>query len=81
MAPVSTTVPSDIHDLGLAPQGVMRVEWADVNGWPGLVAYGPQGPITAVNAEAGPTGLVTQVHMVSNPDKLRAIAEGRRLPL
>ena len=29
MAPVSTTVPSDIHDLGLAPQGVMRVEWAD----------------------------------------------------
>ena len=29
MAPVSTTVPSDIHDPGLAPQGVMRVEWAD----------------------------------------------------
>ena len=29
MAPVSTTVPSDIHDLGLAPAGVMRVEWAD----------------------------------------------------
>ena len=26
---VSTTVPSDIHDLGLAPDGVMRVEWAD----------------------------------------------------
>ena len=26
---MSTTVPSDIHDLGLAPEGVMRVEWAD----------------------------------------------------
>jgi adenosylhomocysteinase len=29
VAPVSTTLPSDIHDLGLAPAGVMRVEWAD----------------------------------------------------
>ena len=29
VAPVSTTVPSDIRDLGLAPEGVMRVEWAD----------------------------------------------------
>ena len=29
MAPVSTTVPSDIRDPGLAPGGVMRVEWAD----------------------------------------------------
>ena len=29
MAPVSTTVPSDIRDPGLAPEGVMRVEWAD----------------------------------------------------
>src|SRR6185312_1231847 len=27
--PVITPVPADIHDLGLAPQGVMRVEWAD----------------------------------------------------
>jgi adenosylhomocysteinase len=29
VAPVSTTVPSDIHDLSLAPEGVLRVEWAD----------------------------------------------------
>ena len=29
MARVNTTIPSDIRDAGLAPDGVLRVQWAD----------------------------------------------------
>ncbi|SEG41928.1 RNA polymerase sigma-70 factor, ECF subfamily [Thermomonospora echinospora] len=57
----------------------MRIAQADVNGAPGLVFHGPDGPLMAVTVDADDRGRVTEIHVVVNPDKLRALAAGRRL--
>ncbi|GAA4089846.1 RNA polymerase sigma-70 factor [Actinomadura miaoliensis] len=65
--------------------GVEPRDWVvrrvSVNGEPGLLVEGPDGPFTVVTAEVDSAGTVTKVLMVANPDKLRALAEGRRLPM
>ncbi|MBT2208535.1 RNA polymerase sigma-70 factor [Actinomadura litoris] len=64
------------------------VEWDDMrprrvrlNGEPGLVVDGPDGPITAFVVALGADGRVEAIHIVSNPDKLQAVAAGRELPI
>ncbi|GAA0564090.1 RNA polymerase sigma-70 factor [Actinomadura livida] len=58
----------------------MRVRRVHLNGEPALIVDGPDGPISTVTAEVDGDGRVRAVHLVANPDKLRAVAEGRRLP-
>jgi RNA polymerase sigma-70 factor (ECF subfamily) len=65
--------------VGGVPVADMRIERADVNGAPGLVFHGPGGPLTALSVDADERGLVAAIHLVANPDKLRALAAGRRL--
>ncbi|GAA4292084.1 hypothetical protein GCM10023178_77730 [Actinomadura luteofluorescens] len=57
----------------------MRFRRVDLNGVPALVVDGPNGPISTVSADVDADGRVTAIHLVANPDKLRALAEGRRL--
>jgi RNA polymerase sigma-70 factor (TIGR02957 family) len=59
----------------------MRLRAADINGVPGIVIDGPDGPITVITADIDDLGRVLAVHLVANPDKLRPLAEGRELPL
>ncbi|GAA4133857.1 RNA polymerase sigma-70 factor [Actinomadura keratinilytica] len=65
--------------------GVDPQDWTfrrvTVNGEQGLLVEGPAGPLTVVIVEVGPGGTVTRVLMVANPDKLRAVSEGRHLPV
>lgn len=65
---------------GVAPED-MRVRRASINGEPGLVIDGPAGPITALTCDVDDAGLIRAIHLVANPDKLRAIGEGRELPM
>jgi RNA polymerase sigma-70 factor (TIGR02957 family) len=64
--------------VGVAPKD-MTLRIAELNGVPGLVVGGPAGPISAFTVEVDNGGRVTAVHVVANPDKLRALAEGREL--
>ncbi|MBE1534333.1 RNA polymerase sigma-70 factor [Actinomadura algeriensis] len=57
----------------------MRMRRTDVNGAPGLVIEGPDRTISAVTVEFDEEGRVHAIHMVANPDKLGAVAEGREL--
>jgi RNA polymerase sigma-70 factor (TIGR02957 family) len=70
--------------VGRPYQGVdpadMTLETAELNGVPGLVLRGPAGPLSAFTVEVDGAGQVTAIHAVVNPDKLRAVAEGRELP-
>jgi RNA polymerase sigma-70 factor (ECF subfamily) len=70
---------------GVTYQGVepsaMRFERVEINGEPAIVVAGPDGPISAVTVDIDPSGQVQTIHLVANPDKLRALAEGRRLPM
>jgi RNA polymerase sigma-70 factor (ECF subfamily) len=70
---------------GVAYQGVdpddMRFERVEINGEPAVVVAGPDGPISAFTVDIAPTGQVQTIHLVANPDKLRAVAEGRTLPM
>ncbi|MFG2090644.1 MULTISPECIES: RNA polymerase sigma-70 factor [unclassified Spirillospora] len=59
----------------------MRVRRVHINGEPALVVDGPDGPISTVTADIDDEGRILAVHLVANPDKLHAIAEGRRLPM
>ncbi|RAY13274.1 RNA polymerase subunit sigma-24 [Actinomadura craniellae] len=63
---------------GVRPED-MRVRRADINGMPGLVIDGPAGPISTLTVDVDTAGRVQAVHLVANPDKLRALAEGRVL--
>ena len=65
---------------GVDPED-MRIRRVDLNGEPALVVDGPQGPISAVAVDPDETGRVRAVHLIANPDKLRAVAEGRKLPM
>jgi RNA polymerase sigma-70 factor (ECF subfamily) len=70
---------------GVAYEGVaagdMRFERVEINGEPAVVVAGPAGPISAFTVDIDPDGHVQTIHLVANPDKLRALAEGRRLPM
>ncbi|OLT30455.1 RNA polymerase subunit sigma-24 [Actinomadura sp. CNU-125] len=57
----------------------MRMRRTDVNGRPGLVIDGPDRTISTVTVEFDEQGRVYAIHMVANPDKLGAVAEGREL--
>ncbi|GGT86961.1 RNA polymerase sigma-70 factor [Actinomadura citrea] len=59
----------------------MRIRRVDLNGGPAVIVDGPNGPISAVAADVDADGRVQAIHLVANPDKLRALAEGRHLPL
>ncbi|HEX2315962.1 MAG TPA: RNA polymerase subunit sigma-24, partial [Thermomonospora sp.] len=59
----------------------LRIERADVNGVPGLVFYNGREPFGSLTMEMDVAGRVTAIHMVANPDKLHALASGRRLNL
>ncbi|MGK5555478.1 RNA polymerase sigma-70 factor [Actinomadura kijaniata] len=65
--------------------GVDPSEWrlrvVRLNGEPGVVVDGPDGPLMAMTGALDGDGRVAQIHMVGNPDKLRSVAEGRSLPL
>jgi RNA polymerase sigma-70 factor (ECF subfamily) len=61
----------------VGPQGVgvpgLRIEVAEVNGAPAVVAWTDEGPFMALQLVVA-DGLVQQVFYVANPDKLRGIA-------
>jgi RNA polymerase sigma-70 factor (TIGR02957 family) len=57
----------------------MRIEQADLNGTPGLMFHGPDGLLGTFTVAVDDRGRVVAIHMVANPDKLRALADGRRL--
>lgn len=65
--------------VGVSPEE-MTLEATEFNGVPGIVVRGPAGPIAAFAVDADDAGRVRTIHAVSNPDKLRALAEGRELP-
>ncbi|CNE22695.1 RNA polymerase sigma-70 factor%2C TIGR02957 family [Mycobacterium tuberculosis] len=71
---------SGVTYQGVAPED-MRFERVDLNGEPAVVVAGPSGPISAFTVDVGPGGQVRAIHLIANPDKLRALAEGRRLPM
>ncbi|MEW2352666.1 RNA polymerase sigma-70 factor [Spirillospora sp. NPDC029432] len=59
----------------------MRMRRAEINGVPGVVVDGPDGPLSTITLDVGDDGLVHAVHLVANPDKLRAIGRNRELPM
>jgi RNA polymerase sigma-70 factor (ECF subfamily) len=65
---------------GVDPQD-WRLRRVEINGGPAVVVDGPDGPISAISATVGDDGRVRDIQLVANPDKLRAIAEGRTLPM
>ncbi|QKG21864.1 RNA polymerase sigma-70 factor [Actinomadura verrucosospora] len=66
-------------------EGVDPSEWrlrrVEINGGPAVVVDGPDGPISAISGTAGDDGRIRDIHLVANPDKLRALAEGRTLAM
>ncbi|MCW2900266.1 MAG: polymerase sigma-70 factor, family [Streptosporangiaceae bacterium] len=65
---------------GVALQDIW-IEPTEVNGVPGAVIQGPAGPLGILTADVGADSRVVAIHLVANPDKLRAVAEGRRFTL
>ncbi|MFC5749394.1 RNA polymerase sigma-70 factor [Actinomadura rugatobispora] len=65
---------------GVRPED-MRLRWAELNGLPGLVLDGPDGPIATITLEVDGEGRIAEIHMVANPDKLRAISANSELPM
>jgi RNA polymerase sigma-70 factor (TIGR02957 family) len=58
----------------------MTIEIAEINGSPGVIVSAVGRVITAMTAVVA-GGRITEVLVISNPDKLRAITSGRTLPL
>jgi RNA polymerase sigma-70 factor (TIGR02957 family) len=58
----------------------MTIEVTDVNGVPGVVIRGGGGVLVAMAAGVA-DGRVQALHLVANPDKLRAVAERREVTL
>ncbi|MFB4298880.1 RNA polymerase sigma-70 factor [Actinomadura sp. NTSP31] len=61
--------------------GAWRMRRVEINGAPALVVDGPDRPMSAITVAVGADGRVEEIHLVANPDKLRAIAEGRTLEM
>jgi RNA polymerase sigma-70 factor (TIGR02957 family) len=65
--------------VGVAPED-MTFDIIELNGVPGIVINGPDGPISAFTVDVDDASRVGTIHVVANPDKLRALSAGRRLP-
>ncbi|HEU5158099.1 MAG TPA: RNA polymerase sigma-70 factor [Streptosporangiaceae bacterium] len=65
--------------VGVAAEN-MSFETIEFNGVPGIVINGPDGPISALTVDLDDAGRISAIHVVANPDKLRALSTGRRLP-
>ncbi|WP_285698555.1 RNA polymerase sigma-70 factor [Actinomadura sp. NBRC 104412] len=65
---------------GVQPED-MRIRSADINGVPGIVVDGPERPICTITVDVDERGKVAAVHVVANPDKLRAITANSELPM
>ncbi|MGH3388277.1 MAG: RNA polymerase sigma-70 factor [Actinomadura sp.] len=65
---------------GVQPADV-RFDEAEINGVPGIVIKGPDGTLGVFTVDVAGDGRVVAIHLVANPDKLRAVAEGREHPL
>ncbi len=63
---------------GGAASADLRMDLAEVNGQPGVAAWSDAGPIAAVSLVVA-DGLVQQVLVVLNPDKLTGLGSGARL--
>ncbi|MFB4310531.1 RNA polymerase sigma-70 factor [Actinomadura sp. GTD37] len=59
----------------------MSFRRVDLNGEPAVIVDGPDRPLSAFTVDLDPEGRVRAIHLVANPDKLRALAEGRRLAM
>ena len=59
----------------------MTVEVVDINGFAGVVISGAGRVIATITVDLDADGRIAGIHNVANPDKLRAITEGRRLDL
>ena len=53
----------------------MELREADINGVPGVVVHGG-GEVLTVLTACVENGRITGIHLVSNPDKLHAVADG-----
>src|SRR4051812_4245330 len=58
----------------------MTFDIIELNGVPGIVIIGPAGPISVFIVDVDDARRVSTIHVVANPDKLRALSTGRRLP-
>jgi RNA polymerase sigma-70 factor, ECF subfamily len=58
----------------------MTVEMAEINGTPGVIVKAGGHVVTAMTTVVT-DGRITEIQLVANPDKLRAISAGRTLPL
>ncbi|MEV4253598.1 hypothetical protein AB0J52_10560 [Spirillospora sp. NPDC049652] len=59
------------------PVGEWRLSWAEINGAPGLIMEGGGRLLGTISVTTDEDGLISTVHMVSNPDKLHAVRDGR----
>jgi RNA polymerase sigma-70 factor (ECF subfamily) len=59
----------------------MNVEVLEINGDAGLVFTGAGRVLATVTVELDPDARIVAIHNVANPDKLRAITDGRRLEI
>ncbi|RPE33539.1 RNA polymerase sigma-70 factor [Kitasatospora cineracea] len=65
---------------GVEP-GAMRAELTTINGGPGVVFRGPDRVMATLTFDFDAEGLISTVHNVANPDKLRAVEDGTRYDL
>jgi RNA polymerase sigma-70 factor (TIGR02957 family) len=65
---------------GMAQLPDLRVELADVNGGPAIVAWDGTDPFLSMSLVVGQDGRIDQVLLVRNPDKLRGIAPAPEQP-
>jgi RNA polymerase sigma-70 factor (ECF subfamily) len=63
---------------GLTAPG-LRVEVVDVNGAPAVAVWAGPSPLVVVQVQVGESGLVEEVHVVLNPDKLAGLTAPRGL--
>ena len=61
---------------GVAPAEIVA-EPAEINGTPGMIFHAPDRVLSIISLDLDSSGRVAGIHNVANPDKLRAIAEGR----
>ncbi|MBO2455099.1 RNA polymerase sigma-70 factor [Actinomadura barringtoniae] len=69
--------------VGITGDPYAGVDWKDmafrrvtINGSLGLVIDGPDGVLSAITVELGADGKAVSLHLVANPDKLKALNEG-----